>query len=187
MEKTNKIFRLFAGILVVLVSFSITAPNQAYADGSLLKKTPRVIVFKNLEFTQSQFRRLSQAQLEAIKNSKPNMRAIRIEGFGRSVYIQNVVCMAVCMRSRTKSLMGRMQRVGANVDERRRELEDELEWADDTLDKVSDNVIRIMDRPSNVINDAMLKAEETRQENLRCYIKSLRKWLRRPNQGALRS
>ena len=155
--------------------------GAGFADGSGVQKLPTRITNKAVEFSQAQYRRLGQARLEALKNNPEYRERLFIDHFSPSFAQNALICMSVCMRSRTNSFLRRIQR----ADSRRIAIEDEIDWANEELGFAHTHIIQMMDRPKNAFTEGNIRREEENQENLRCYIKSLRKWLRRPHEGLL--
>ena len=169
-------------VSLALATIQIYSSIPGHADGTLLQQK-RKIEFESLSFSQSQFRRLNQAQLEAIKDSREKTFKLGVSGFTPGTPTTNLLCLAVCMRGRTMSLLRRLPPSVSDLGRRREILEDELEWAENLSDKVFSNIERLMDKQTNVIVEMQMRSENERLERLRCYIKGLRKWRNRPVEG----
>ncbi len=166
---------LFRIILSAILLFALP-PGPSWADGN-----SGIVRFTDLNFSQNEFRSLSERELRAILGTDEYYQHFYIDGFSGG-WGPEILRMMLAQRGRMRRLMRDMSRLTSHSDRRAR-LREEIQWVDDLKDNIGDSIARLNQRPDNAINRAIIAGEETRFQKLEKYKMGLRRWVASPEQG----
>ncbi len=172
-----KMRRLLINIVVATtIAGLVITPHATFADGST-----GVVRFLDLNFTQNEFRSLSDREIRALSRNDEYYDNFTIAGFSRG-FAKTVLTMFIMQRGRARRLLRDMSRLTDRADRQRR-LREEIEWVNDLKIRINDGLARLAQKPDNAINRAIIQREESQFENLERYKRALQAWLNSPDQG----